>query len=301
MGKQTIISSTVLAALVAAPAFGAALGDGVVTNPLSAFEITVDGQFTGGVSGGALQGEWSDVTPIAFIAPASENGTLLRTTLDDPRTNSLLYAAIAPGAAAAEPELYLMYDYLGRTDPVFAPGAFVADIAFPIHPGSLGSPAQDVTVQIRAGASGFFDVFVDLNNDGTPDITAGSLDIEGAVGFGPSTLSGLAHQLIELEVPLLLPPGFGDGTHLPAGGTDGVYSPDPATWSASSSKNVGDPPISSGIFTINPDGSTVVNPLLVPGAPPEVPVPAPATALLLGLGLPVLSIMRRRSAYAPVR
>ena len=114
-----------LAALVLlsfSPAFGQEEPPdcGEVTNPFSAFPITVDGQFTPGgpeVGVAVAQGigteevlEWSDVEPLAFISPVDPEGTLFRTCQDDPAANSFLYTAIAIGGGGEEgdeTELYL--------------------------------------------------------------------------------------------------------------------------------------------------------------------------------------------------
>ena len=43
-----------------------------VTNTLSKFPVIIDGRFTNGVDeGGKLQGEWSDITPQAFLLDPS--------------------------------------------------------------------------------------------------------------------------------------------------------------------------------------------------------------------------------------
>ena len=80
----------------------------VTTNPVSKFPITVDGAFTDGFGlTGNLLGEWSDVTPQAFVTPLG--GTLQRTCLDDPNKTSLLWVTLAPGTTTGDStELYLM-------------------------------------------------------------------------------------------------------------------------------------------------------------------------------------------------
>lgn len=236
-------------------------------NPPSNFAIDVDGQFNAGaINLGPPPSllpatEWSDVTPLAFISPPLDNGPLLSVPLGTPGVNSLLYAAVAPGTTAVEHELYLMYDYLPRTNPNFGAGEFIADIKFPLTINGVKSP--DAVVQFRgngvASPTSFFDVFVDLDGQGpTSPVPAASLGIdEAAVGFGPSTLSAIPHMLIELEATLAIPPGFSSG-FFPPGGSPGVYSPEPAFWAGSAANDLVDPPISAAIFTINPDGSTLV-------------------------------------------
>ena len=297
---RTIVASCL--SVLAAQAFAGGDSSSQVVNFPSENQITVDGQFTGGVVGGKIVGEWSDVTPLAFIAPSSDLGTLFRAPRGDLRVNSLLYAVIAPGAAVQNDELYLMYDYLGRTNPTFGAGEFIADVTFKVDLSKHdGTKDQLITVQFR-GAGGtatsaaavattsFFDVFIDLNNDGTPDALASQFNIDGAVGFGPSSLSSSAHLLVELEVPLEIPPDFGPAFP-PAGFPDGIYSPDPKFWGASASKDVGDPRISNAVFTINPDGSTTAS--SIAAGVPLAPVPEPATTVLFGAGL-VAWLLRRK-------
>jgi PEP-CTERM motif len=268
-----------------------------VSNPISQFDITVDGQFTGGLSGGALVGEWSDVDPLAFISPMSGGGTLFQTNVGNPLANSLLYAAIAPGTVIDEGrELYLMYDYLPRTNPDFAPGEFIADVSFPIRNAPGFPPEQPViaTVQFRGaqiivatGAAALtspYDVFVTLEGS-QQRFPAAALGIEGALDMGPSTLSSAPHLLVELEVPLRVPAGFlqpNDPGH------DGVYSPDPAFWGASITNDVVDPPASSAVFQITPGGVVIASSNGLPF------VPEPSTLALAAAAAVGVFVRRRR-------
>lgn len=298
--------SSILAALSLSTGFTAVSLADEVENPISAFEITVDGQFSDGILNGAVQGEWSDVTPLAFLSPESPDGQLFQVPLGSPLANSLLYAANAPGESSTEPvELYLMYDYLPRTSSFFAPGEFIADIRFPVQTTILcGDCAPEeviATVQFRgtelapaltgvAGGSGGFgsgvDIFVDLsiNGDSQGVFSASELGMEGAVGFGPSTLSATNHMLIELEVPLLIEADFLGPGSPPQGG---VYSPDPAFWGADIANDAVDPPASFAIFEIMPGGSVVANSDSVPF------VPEPTAAVLAALAVCGAALARR--------
>src|SRR5262249_44380361 len=114
--------------------------------------------------------------------------------------------------------------------------------------------------------------FVDLG-DGGPLLPAVQFEIEWAVGFGPSTLSAAPHMLVELEVPLHIPAArFGISA-----AEQGAYSPEPAFWSSNLVKNDADPAASAALFSINPDGST-----LIIGLSSLVPAPEAAFA---GAGL----------------
>src|ERR1043165_9333612 len=100
--------------------------EGPFTNKLATNPITVDGIFTNPL-------EWSGVIPRAF-----RSGTPAQpVSLLDPLADSFLYAVIAPGSSAATVELYLLYDYLSRTNRSYAPGDTIAKISFPIVSGDL--------------------------------------------------------------------------------------------------------------------------------------------------------------------
>lgn len=139
-----------LAALVWLLASGAQADP--VVNPPSAWPVTVDGQFSGGLTGrGAPVGEWSDVTPQAFITRAAD-GTILRTTCDDARKTSLLWAAVSPpaGGAPGALKLHLLYEALTTTPRAFAPGEALADLTFPLRIDGFILP---VTLHLEAVAT----------------------------------------------------------------------------------------------------------------------------------------------------
>lgn len=299
----------ILSGLIAATAslvFAASGTAQGTTQPFSAFPVIVDGQFTGA-------GEWSDVTPSAFIS--SPGTTAVPTTLGDPLANSLLYATLARTTPVADPFLYLMYDFLPRTNAVVAPNEVFASVAFQITlPGRPTGDRTSIAV-LFAGKSGgstfkgdsgvavpsFFDVFIDLNLDGNPDGQASAFGITGAAGFGPSSLSATPHLLVELEVQLRIPAGFANPPAptgpLPGGGINpatGAYDPDPIFWGAAGGADGTLPAFgetlqsaSGGIFEINPDGSTSITP---------TPEPTSAALLLGSLGL--FAARRRRAVAA---
>ena len=274
---------------------------------ISAFPFTLDGQFTPG-------GEWSDVTPFAFHSQQGQ--TAAPVPLGAPNANTLLYAAISHNVASATGalQLHLMYDFLPRTSAP-SPNETFASVTFPVTlPGRPTGDRQNISVLFvghdplapgGAGAVGgsFFDVFVDLDVDGTPDGLAANFGIFGATAPGPSTLSVNPHLLVELEVSLRIPSGFGSGQPggLPGGGINpatGLYDPAPVFWGASGSGDgtaagagggSGGPLQSASVATIQitPSGSLIVTP---------GPVPEPTTATLLFAGLGAFAARRRRSA-----
>jgi hypothetical protein len=266
--------------------------------------ITVDGIFTS-------PSEWAGVIPLAFQSGSPPVPVGLGSG------DTLVYAVLGPGAAAAKAELYLMYDYLSRTNTTYSAGDLIGQIDFPI---TIGNAKHDLSVLIKAASNAplppgsvpdtFFDVFfqVDLNgiNCGlTPSHPVCA--IEAGVGFAPSkpgSGSSSPHLLIELEVPLLTANGFFTNPLLQHNGYDGVYSPDPAFWNAAATKDVGDPPIASALFQILPNGSTVACPVplsaLCPvAAPSAVPLPSSLLLMLIG-GLALVSTGYRslRTAHA---
>lgn len=305
-----VSSRFILTGLIAASATFALAASGAAqgstTNPFGTFFHTVDGEFTNGVG----VGEWSDVTPSAFIS--SPGGSAIPTTLGDPNANSLLYAGLGRTSAASDIALYLMYDFVPRTSPPL-PGEVFATVTFPVT--LPGRPTGDKTLisvlfqgagpladGTAAGAAGsFFDVFVDFDLNGTGDVLALNLGIIGATLPGPSPLSNIPHLRAELEVPLRIPAGFAtQGGPLPGNGINpatGLYDPDPAFWGAAGAGNggaAGDAgevaavgslqSASAGVFAINPNGSVNVQ-----------PVPEPSSAALLLAGLAVFGARRRRA------
>ncbi len=128
-----------------------------VTNPVSAFPVVVDGQFTAGVINVnvalTLRGEWSDITPLAFHSPTSPVDTFHATTIGTADANSLLYAGLDPGAD----QPYLLYDHGAGLQQTFPTGGS-ADVTFPLlqtNPnGSQIKRLIDVKFQIAPQSQG---------------------------------------------------------------------------------------------------------------------------------------------------
>ena len=274
------------------------------TAQISDNKFNLDGLFSGPLGGPGP--EWADVTPFRFNS--TPGGT---TPAPTGPFNTLLYAAISHniGSSGNDLQLHLMYDFLPRTpsSPVSS-GEIFASVTFPVtlpdRPDKQNISVLFVGAGAATGGAGtsggsFFDVFVDFDLDGSPDFPANQIGILGAAGFGPSSLSGSDHLLVELEVPLRIDlvknPEFGGG---PLGGgagggginpATGLYDPDPVFWGAAGSGDgtrpaaggaAGGPLQSASAATIeiNPDGSLTVT----PGVIPE---PTSAVLLLAGLGL----------------
>ncbi len=272
-----------------------------IINPESQFHITADGQYT-------TAQEWSDVHPAWFNSTPA--GGAVPVLPNAANANSLLFAAIAQGVVSEPPELYLMYDYLARTQQTFAPGEFIASVSFPLNvPQGNTTVSKTITVNFNAPSainltanvissptSIPVNVSIDLHDGSGPHLPA-EFDIDAAVGFGttPTSIVGAGspfattnHMLIELGVPLLIPANFGSAfpTDGLAGPKGSGYSPDPAFWGSNISNDQIDPPASSAFFDILPNGSTMVLP---------APSPEPTSLGLLTLGTLALLTRRRRA------
>ena len=205
--------------------------------------------------------------------------------------------------------LFLMYDYVNSNALGLNQNNSSFDVFFQV-PNDNTKGGEDYVVHF-AGTS--FEAFEkptsgpasNLNPDGSFDLTTiwtplSSADLalaqfKTAIGFGhnPATPAVPDHLLAEFQLTIQ-PPGNPGG---------GFYDPAPAFWSASASGGgvnaAQDPPISSGIFVLNPDGTTTVTPVFGPdGGPVLQPqdVPEPASLALTGLGLALLVAGRCRLA-----
>ena len=294
----------ILAGLIAASACVAFSAS--ATAQISDNKFNLDGLFSGPLGGPGP--EWADVTPFRFNS--TPGGT---TPAPTGPFNTLLYAAISHniGSSGNDLQLHLMYDFLPRTI-LPLPGELVASVTFPV---TLQGRAKDnISVVLKghgplAGAAApFFDIFVDLdvNDPNSPLFPLNPAQFPGlqAVGnFGGSSLSATSHLLVELEVPLRIPAGFGNGQPggLPGGGINpatGMYDPDPVFWGAAAGGDGTRPLASKGgsslegglqnatsaIIGINPDGSLTVT-----------PTPEPTSAVLLLGSLGLLGARRRRA------
>ena len=116
-----------------------------------------------------------------------------------------------------------------------------------------------------------------------------------AVGFGRSPNFIPDHYFAEFELSV--------NTALTGFPPNGLYSPEPAFWSASTS-GTGFPtgPISSANFTLNPDGTTTVVPILGPNGDPIIQlVPEPGILVLVLTGVGALGLVTRRGKIGELR
>ncbi len=304
--RRAVPAKFILTGLIAAAASFALPASS--TAQISAFNFTLDGQFTNGFTAAGPTGEWSDVTPFSFISSAT--GTV-PTSNSDPLKNTQLYAAISHNALSApgDLQLHLMYDFEPRSAPPQLNEIF-ASVTFPVTLPNI--PKRDISVVFKGnGLASFFDVFVDLEpfnpiNPLLPISDPLFNGLKGTTSAGGSPLDSNPHLLVELEVPLRIQPSqVTPGGPLPGGGINpatGMYDPDPVFWGASAAGGtqgaLGDggkvgaaagglQEATNVIIGINGDGSLNVT-----------PVPEPSTAALLLGGLSILSARRRKSVSA---
>ena len=243
----------------------------------------VDGVFNGSASSTSDASEWSCSTVAKHFFPS---------------------VGVAGGAYLyvdqSGPVLNLMYDYTrSRVAAAFFDVFFevVPDgLAYLVRiPGSGGLQAYERPIgsiaPLDAGGSFFTGA-----GSGWDPLTAADLALarfKGAVGFGSSQNEAADHAMAEFQLTInRADPGSG-------GPATGIYDPAPAFWSASAKPTgVVDPPISSGIFSLNRDGSTSVTPVLDASGAPVMQgsvVPEPATLAMCLAGLIGIGGLRRAS------
>jgi hypothetical protein len=282
MERKVFLASAALLALV--------LGQAATANGVISVNHITNGQFD--------PNEWNFPTVSkAVFPPAGVNG------------GSVLY--VDQGVNPVNPNqrtLWLMYDWVGSEQPLLGqsnfPNSFF-DVFFEVGTASY-------LIHEKPGPNNFqafekpHDLIAPIKPDGTFDLTSpvwtlltpadpdlGLANFHSAVQFGTSPNSGAPHLLAEFDLSI-------NGTVPGFGGHDGLYDPAPAFWSASGKNGQpGDPPISSAVFILHPDGTTTVIPILGPNGPVRQPqdiIPEPLSAglSLLGLGTMALSGLARR-------
>jgi len=202
------------------------------------------------------------------------------------------YLYVGQGVGTQANKFYLMSDYVRNTNAVTSQSFFDLLFQVPYLNKDFGAHITQAGLSVFEKPAG---TLSQLNADGSlkfsaspwvaapgGDLTLGQF--QGAIGFGPSPDLATSHQLAEFELTI------NTTRFIPPGATNGLLDPASSFWSVSNKGfGVGDPPISSAIFQLNPNGTTTVNPVF--GAdggpvlqPQDVVVPAPA-AVWGGVGL----------------
>ena len=256
-------------------------------------------------------GEWT----VSAVDPAPARATVSRSafTVSGVPNAGILYAEQSnngiPASGSLGNKLELFYDCTICGAPLTANAAL--DVFFQsgaddyvVHVFSIfGTPIYSAFEKATGTLS-------PLNPDGSLDLTSpvwtalDAADLAFAqfvvgVGFGPSPNSANPHYTAEFQLSV--------NNAVPGDPSNGLYSPEPAFWSASTNRNGFDFPhlpnegnfpvkaISSAIFTLNSDGSTTVNQVLGPnGEPITQQVPEPETLTLMLAGVGAMGFMARR-------
>jgi len=202
--------------------------------------------------------------------------------------------------------LYLMYDYVGNTVSQNSNSFFNVffqvdgnDYGVHITPGGFTAFEKPVSILSPLNPDGSF------NFNASPPwsaISQGDLalgQLQAKLGFGMSQNLSTPHWMAEFQLTI---------NSAKSGPQNGLYSPAPSFWSASTgggfnAASLGsDPPITSAIFTLNPDGTTTVVPDLRNGAPilEDAATPEPATAWMLAFGALALLVLRKLRGWRTV-
>ncbi|HMS53897.1 MAG TPA: hypothetical protein PKA27_00725 [Fimbriimonadaceae bacterium] len=198
--------------------------------------------------------EWGNTRSLGFIS-----GSLYQAGLEDPLLNSASTGVIArdDNRQNNDTDLYMVFAFARRTFLGFAPNAFIADMEFPICVGNTNFP--NFKLLLRGGSSPTYpQMLADYNGDGIGDGPASAIGFRAAFGLAPTPNVPLGSVLVvELGMPLVLPPGFGPGFN-PVG-QDGVYKPDQTLWKIRAATNTGLGEQSEMFVTVFPDGRTRLN------------------------------------------
>jgi hypothetical protein len=281
-GKALQLALAVISLAVTPLAMAAEISLGVV-----AAKHATDGGFNlhNGGSPTSEGPEWTGLNVAKSVFPVGSDGS----------GGAVLYVEQGPGT------LYLMYDYINGTsslknsffDVFFQDRVDNTDYGVRIQGNSFTAFEKPFGPSSPVNPDGSFDF------SGAPWTALTQADLtlanfHGAVGFGPSPNSLTSHLLAEFDLTI---------NSAGSGQPNGIYDPAPAFWSASCTNCSGaigaqDPPITSGIFSLNPDGSTIVSPIFADtsGGAVQQPneAPEPASALLLTPALVLLLLRRRR-------
>jgi hypothetical protein len=237
-------------------------------------------------------GEWPTSTSSAqffpYIPSTGAGGAYLYVDQGSaPPAVAGVNSATRPGFGST---LYLAYDYVHDTTPL-TPGTYF-DVFFQVK---QENPVVDYLVRISSTGIQAYEKLDSTpaptpggNFDptqapwtpvepGDPDLSLATF--KGALGFGTSPNSSVNHEIAEFQLNIN---NTGSDSN-----PNGLYSPDPSFWSASQGSNGIDPPISSAIFTLNPDGTTTVNPIFGPNGGPilqPLSTPEPSSLVMVAAG-----------------
>jgi hypothetical protein len=239
--------------------------------------------------------EWNGPNVVTTFFPLVGNagGAALYVDQGSPAVLPALFAVQSPTT------LYLGYDIYSNPAGATAPtSASFFDVFFQVaseHNDYDARIHQNGTVELfqkPTGSVGPVTANGSLDVSKSPWTAADSTDIlragaVGAIGFGPTPNNSNNHVFVEFQLNINNSLGGRQGGDPSNPDNNGLYDPSAAFWSGSGKPGGTDPPITSGIFSLNPDGTTSVTPALgLDGAPLLQPLvtPEPSTFVLAGLG-----------------
>ena len=242
------------------------------------------------------------ITDGIFTTPTEWTGPNVNKHFFDPAAggsgNAWLYAEQSGGI------LFLMYDYVGNTAQQNSNSFFnvffqVGDTDYGVHmtPNGFTTFEKPVNILSPLNPDGSFN----FNTSPWTAVSPADLalaNFHAQLAMGTSVNLGTPHWMAEFDVTI---------NTTKNGPQNGLYSPNPAFWSASTGGGfnaaslASDPPISSAIFTLDPGGNTItILPDLRNGAPilEDSAIPEPATAWMFGSGALVLLVLRWKRSVA---
>ncbi len=245
-------------------------------NPLGAVD--------GGTRGGVVQ-------PLAFISAANKLTPPIPTQPNNPAANSFISASLSGGT------MNFSFDYLPRTNPVFAAGQDVGDIALPFEVADAhGKPVRDVSGVLQIRGTGGTAVTTSVVGDflgSTRDFSLADLGMTFSL-----EVSSAKGAVFDVGAPLLidanLAPGYdfsAPGFELAPGLFEGI-DPVATFLTANFVNNANDPRAVNADLAAGGNSDTVLS---SPG------LPEPSSLALLASGfawLGLASLRRRRRARA---
>jgi hypothetical protein len=287
--------------LAAIPALGAAA---LLSPQAVANTHTTNGQFD--------TNEWTlGPTDPTLINPATERAQTFAFNPATSRGGAVLYVEQSSNGQGGQNKfgttLDLMYDYVASPT-VLGAGSNATnssmdvffqvpgDADYIVHITGTGFSAFEKPENVPSAENA--DGTLHFENAGVPiapwtTLTSADLalaNFHAVLGFNQSPNSSAPHLMAEFDLTI-------NSQGSPAGGGNpGIYDPAPAFWSAGGKSGTADPPISSEIFNLQPDGSINAGPVENSAGDPvaqpsDVPEPTSMGLLLVGAGL----LARRRA------